>query len=103
MRGGIPLYDEVGVNCKMGTAIQPMYHICLNKYQINMGFLHFHEIVNLSGVNILALWKDVVSSMGKLQSFDIDFLLPANDDFGRWKHLFDILFVTHLKNMYLKT
>ena len=96
MRGGIPLYDEVGVNCKIGTAIQPMYHICLNKYQINMGFSHFHEIVNLSGVNILALWKDVVSSMGKLQSFDIDFFYQIMMILEDGNNIYLIFYLLHI-------
>ena len=37
----------------------------LNKYQINMGFSHFHEIGILSGMNILAPYQiDIVKGCG---------------------------------------
>ena len=71
----------------------------LNKYQINMGFIHFHKIGILTGMNILAPYQIdiVVSVMGKLYYY---FFLPTNHDFGRGKqYLFDILFFTGLKKI----
>ena len=72
----------------------------LYKYQINMGFSHFHEFGILSGMYILAPYQiDIVKGCGFCNGNIIliwYWVLPTYHDFVRWKHLFDILFFTRL-------
>ena len=41
----------------------------------------------------------MVSAKDFFYLFDIDFSLPPNHDFEKWKHLFDILFFTDLQKI----
>ena len=82
----------------------------LNKYQINVGFSHFHEIGILSWDEHFGTisnrycermwfleWENYINTI-------LIFLLSPNRDFGRWiqQHLFDILFFTLLQKILLK-
>ena len=60
------LVQQVG-GVQQGCALGPLPNQphSLNKYQINMGFLYFHEIWILSGMNILATYQiDIVKGCG---------------------------------------
>ena len=87
--------------CSKFTPNKP--HI-LNKYQINLGFSHFHGIWNKNICTVSNRCCEVIWFSCRLFSFIWYWIfLPTNDDFGRWKeHLFGILFFAHYKNCVLK-
>ena len=69
----------------------------LNKYQINMGFPHFHEFGILSGMYILAPYQiDIVKRCGFCNGNIIliwsCFFLPTYHDFVRWKQQLYLIF-----------
>ena len=83
-------------------SVYPNQPHLLNKYQINMGFSHFHEFGILSGMYILAPYQIDIVKGCRFCNGDIILIwywvfLPTYHDFVRWKqHLFDISFFTRL-------
>ena len=111
IQNNIQLFTEITIICFQGyEGYNIMFHWyiqipnqphLLNTYQINMGFSHFHEFRILSGMYILTPYQiDIVKGCGFCNGSCIliwyYFFLPTNRDFGRWKHLFYILFFTRL-------
>ena len=88
------------IACYIGS-IPNQPHL-LNKYQLNVGFSHFHQFRILSGMYVLAPYlKDIMKGSGFCNGNIILIwywvFLPTYHDFVRWKqHLFHILFFTHL-------
>ena len=68
MKKYLQLFFEQAMGSYLIKIKYPNQPHLLNKYQINMGFSHFHEFGILSGIYILAPYqidivKDVVSAM----------------------------------------